>query len=136
MSARPRDEDPTAVEPEARAGTSTSALRVGQNQSLFRAVNEQIESTNVRFGVVSEHVEFVCECAAEDCAERVTLTLAQYEELRRVPTHFIVKPGHVYMEFERVVEEVNGYAVVEKFGEAAAEARVLDRRGGPRVLQP
>jgi hypothetical protein len=118
------------------AARTTSALRVGQNQSLFRAVNEQIASTNVRFGVVSEQVEFVCECAAEDCAERVTLTLAQYEKLRRVPTRFIVKPGHVYLEFERVVEEMNGYAVVEKLGEAAAEARILDRRGGPRGLQP
>jgi hypothetical protein len=136
MSAPPRDEFPTAVEPEARAGMPTSALRVGQNQSLSRSVNEQIESTSVRFGVVSEQVEFVCECAVEDCTERVTLTLAEYEKLRRVPTRFIVKPGHVYLEFERVVEEVNGYAVVEKLGEAAAEARILDRRGGPPGLQP
>lgn len=118
------------------AAQTASALRVGQNQSLFRAVNEQIESTNVRFGIVSEQVEFVCECAAEDCTEPVTLTLAQYEKLRRTPTHFIVKAGHVYPDFERVVAEVDGYAVVEKLGEAATEARVLDRRRGPRGLQP
>src|SRR5215212_8831802 len=108
-----------------------SALRVGRNQSLFRSVNEQIESANDRFGVTTEQVEFVCECAAQECTERITLTLAQYEELRRVPTHFIVKPGHVYPEFERVVEEVNGYVVVEKRGEAAVEARKLDRRDRP-----
>jgi len=133
VSALRKNEDPTGVEAEARAA---SALRVGQNQSLFRAANEQIESTNIRFGVVAEQVEFVCECAAEDCTERVTLTLEEYERVRRVPTHFVVKPGHVYWEFERVVREMNGYSVVEKVGEAAAEARILDRRGGPRRLKP
>ena len=112
-----------------------SALRVAQNQSLFRAVNEEIESTNERFGIGSEQVEFVCECATEHCTERITLTLAQYEELRRDSTHFIVKPGHVYPEFERVVEEVNGYVVVEKTGQAAAEARRLDKRERPTGLQ-
>ena len=117
------------------ADRTRSALRVGHNQSLFRAVNEQIESTNERFGVVLEQVEFVCECAAEECTERITMTLGQYEEVRRVPIRFIVKPGHVYPEFERVVEEVDGYVVIEKFGEAAAEARMLDRRGGPIRLQ-
>jgi hypothetical protein len=118
------------------ADRAASALRVGQNQSLFRTVNEQIESTNERFGVVSEQLELVCECAAEECTERLTLTLAEYEEVRRVPTHFVVQAGHVYPEFERVVEEVKGYVVVEKLGEAAAEARMLDRRGGPIGLQP
>jgi hypothetical protein len=117
------------------ADQTPTALRVGRNQALFRSVNEQIESTNERFGVTTEQVEFVCECAADDCTERTTLTLAQYEELRREPTHFLVKPGHVYPEFERVVEETNGYVVVEKWGEAATEARKLDPRRRPVGLQ-
>jgi hypothetical protein len=71
----------------------------------------------------------------QDCTERTTLTLAQYEELRREPTHFLVKPGHVYPKFERVVEETNGYVVVEKGGEAATEARRQDPRLRPVRLQ-
>jgi hypothetical protein len=116
------------------AEPNRTALRVGRNQSLFRSVNEQIESTNERFGVTTEQVEFVCECAAEDCTERTTLTLAQYEELRREPTHFLVKPGHVYPEFERVVQETNGHVVVEKWGDAAEEARKRDPRRRPTGL--
>lgn len=58
--------------------------------------------------------------------ERITVTLDQYEGLRRFPAHFIVKPGHVYPEFERVVEEVEGFSIVEKFGEAGKQA--LDPR--------
>lgn len=62
--------------------------------------------------------------------EQITLTLGNYEEVRRVPTHFLVAAGHIYREYERVVEQVNGYAVVEKFGEAGKEALKLDERRG------
>jgi hypothetical protein len=48
--------------------------------------------------VLRERVEFVCECANDNCLERIANTLAQYE-LRRFPTHFVVEPGHVYREF-------------------------------------
>jgi hypothetical protein len=60
--------------------------------------------------------------------EQITLTLSRYEDARRVPTRFIVKAGHVYREFERVVETVADYAVVEKVGEAGKQAARLDQR--------
>ena len=60
--------------------------------------------------------------------EQITLTLGKYEEVRRFATHFIVATGHVQPEFERVVEQADGYAVVEKFGEAGKEALKWDKR--------
>jgi hypothetical protein len=114
---------------------TTAALRVARNQSLFRAVNEQIEATNEKFHVsLGDRIDLVCECAADDCMERITVTVEQYEQLRRVPTHFMVKPGHVYPEFERVVEKIDGFAVVEKFGEAGKQALKLDPRRGAQGL--
>jgi hypothetical protein len=110
------------------------ARRVARNQALFRSVNERVESTNEHFGVALEQADFVCECADQACMERVKLTLGKYEEVRRVPTHFIVAPGHIYREFERVVEQVDGYVVVEKFGEAGKEALKMDERRGPDNL--
>ena len=106
----------------------SSADRVARNQALFRSVNEQIESTNQRFGVALEGAEFVCECADEHCMEQIAVTLSKYEHVRRVPTHFIVKPGHVYPQFERVLESLEDYVVVEKFGEAGKQAVRLDQR--------
>ena len=107
----------------------TAALRVARNQALFRSVNEQIEASNQRFHVTfGDRADFVCECADDNCMERITVTIDQYEELRHVPTHFIVKPGHVYPEFERVVEEIEGFSVVENFGEAGKQALKLDPR--------
>jgi hypothetical protein len=109
-----------------------AATRIARNQALFRSVNEQIEAANQTFSVLLEdRVDFVCECADDSCMERITVTLAQYEDLRRFPTHFFVKPGHVYREFERIVEEIDGYVVVEKFGEAGRQALKLDPRRAP-----
>jgi hypothetical protein len=109
-------------------GGQAEARRVARNEALFRSVNERIESRNESFGVALERAEFLCECADPHCMERVTVTLGRYEEVRRIPTHFMVIPGHVSREFERVVEHIDGYVVVEKFGEAAKEALKLDER--------
>jgi hypothetical protein len=114
--------------------TAEAARRVARNQALFRSVNERIESSNERFGVTLERAEFLCECADQHCMERVTLTLGRYEEVRRVPTHFIVIPSHVYREFERVVEQVDAYVVVETFGEAGKESLKLDERHTPTYV--
>jgi hypothetical protein len=108
--------------------SKSSADRVARNQALFRSVNEQIETRNQGFGVTHQRIDFVCECADEHCMEHVTIRLSEYEPVRRVPTHFIVKADHVYRDYERVVEELDGYVVVEKFGEAGKQATRLDQR--------
>jgi hypothetical protein len=104
-----------------------AALTAARNQSLFRAINEQIEGINGSFQVVLEDADYVCECAKNECMERIVMTLDEYREIRRVPTHFFVLRGHVYPDFERVVDERDGYVIVEKFGEAGAEAVALAR---------
>ena len=104
------------------------AHRVASNEDSFRACNERIEATNEHFGVALEGTLFVCECANETCTERITLAIEEYEEVRSFPTRFIVVAGHVYPEYERVVANVDGYMVVEKFGEAGKEAFKLDER--------
>ena len=102
--------------------------RVARNQALFRSVNEKIETTNEKFGVALESSDFVCECADEHCMEQIAVKLSEYEHVRLVPTHFIVKPGHVYREFERILENRADYVVVEKFGQAGKQAIILDQR--------
>jgi hypothetical protein len=68
------------------------------------------------------------ERADPSCVETVELSLGEYETIRTSPVRFPVKPGHDYPEFERVVDENDRYAVVEKFGEAAEVVRRLDPR--------
>ena len=77
--------------------------RLAKNEVLFRAVNEAIEQQALRFGGIEDEYEFVCECSAADCVERVTLTLRQYEQVRAEGTRFILAPGHADPEVELVV---------------------------------
>src|SRR5690242_4173285 len=90
-------------------------VRGAKNQSLFRAVNEQIERLHETFEreqAIGEPVEFLCECLSGSCEEKVRLTLAEYESVRKVPTHFVVCQGHEDLEIERVVAERDGFLVV------------------------
>jgi hypothetical protein len=104
--------------------------RAARNEALFRRVNERLEEVNEGFQLVTDDAEFVCECASVDCAERLHMSLAKYEAVRRVSTQFIVKPDHVLPDDERVVERHPQYIVVEKFGHAGERARDLDPRRG------
>ena len=107
--------------------------QVGENEAILREVNEAVASaaTSAR---LQAPIEFMCECATPSCAETVSLFCEEYELVRSAPERFLVTPGHVQPEVERVVEQHRVYWVVEKFGEAAAEvAEQTDPRSGNGV---
>jgi hypothetical protein len=99
-------------------------VRAAKNQSLFREVNERIEE--LRPGEVL--LDFACECSNTECTASLTLSDEEYEDVRRFPTHFIIMTGHELDEVERVVEQNDRYAVVEKFGAGGPAAVRLDPR--------
>jgi hypothetical protein len=107
------------------------AVRAARNQSLFRQVNERIEELNEEFAKVAPMGDWICECADEDCFEPVSLTVAEYQEIRTHPARFPVLPGHEVPEVETVVETHERYLVVEKRGAAREFAVAND----PRHLQ-
>jgi hypothetical protein len=106
------------------------AQRIGENEVLFREVNEKLRGLNESFSIILEKAEFVCECADVTCTERVSITLEQYEQVRSDPRRFIIRKGHDVPDVETVVVEGEGFDVVEKNpGEAAALATEHDPRG-------
>ena len=101
---------------------------MAKNEALFRQVNERIEEVNESLGV-DEPSDFLCECGDEDCTAPVSLTLAEYEAVRKQPTHFVIMPGHNVIDVERVLHQNERFAIVEKFsGEAARIAVETDPR--------
>jgi hypothetical protein len=67
----------------------------------------------------------VCECGNPECAQHLSVPLAEYERVRGDPTQFIVIPGHEILTIETVVSRGDGYLVVRKQGgvpEEIAEA--------------
>ncbi len=83
----------------------------------------------MRFGGLNAY-QFVCECASSGCFERISLTLEQYEGIRREGSTFVVIPGHEYDEIELVIDRQTTYSVVRKDGAAGIIAEFTDPRDG------
>lgn len=105
------------------------ARRVGLNESIFREVNEQIESLNRDLGTGDRTMTAICECADGDCTDRLEISVSAYESVRADPRRYVVIPGHELAEFESIVEREDEYDVVQKReGAAADQARKMDPR--------
>jgi hypothetical protein len=61
---------------------------------------------------------FHCECGQALCLEKIELRAQIYEPILAERYRFVVVSEHVRPEIERVVEEHDGFVVVEKIGEA------------------
>jgi hypothetical protein len=102
--------------------------RIGENEALFREVNERVEGLNTSFATITERMSIVCECAHIDCVALLSITLEDYRRLRSDSATFAVVPGHVIPDVESVVEERDGYQVIRKHAGGPAElAAELDR---------
>jgi hypothetical protein len=108
---------------------TTRAERVASNQALFRMANERRLAWPERQDRDSaEGMKYFCECADTRCREQVGMAPDEYEAVRADPRRFVVAPGHVYPEAERVAEEHEDYAVVEKFQKVAHVVEATDPR--------
>ena len=103
--------------------------RLAKNEVIFRTVNEAIEQKAIEMGGLDEY-QFICECSSADCFERISLTLRQYEHVRREGVRFFVFPGHENVEVEMVVSRTSTHSIVEKDGSAGIVAAFEDPRDG------
>jgi len=102
------------------------ARRIGENEALYRSVNEKIEDLNQSFGLLAETMAVVCECGRLECSEQIELDIPTYEHVRSDPTFFVILPGHEEPDVETIVEEHGTFNVVRKDpGEPARIAREL-----------
>lgn len=102
--------------------------RLARNESLFREINERVREIASKHGADVHLYEFYCECSNKDCTLRVELGLPDYERIRTHGNRFLVAPGHNLPEIELIVEQTEGWWVIEKEGEAGAFAEALDPR--------
>jgi hypothetical protein len=108
---------------------SSPEERIGLNEAVFRQINERIEDLAERFDVRGQKLDFICECGDENCTERISMTHADYEDLRSDSRQFAVSPGHVYGDIEEIVARREGYDIVRKrAGDAAELAEASDSR--------
>lgn len=105
------------------------AARLGKNETLFRAVNERLETLNEGFATITNTFEILCECALVECVEQIVIAPGAYEEMRADATLFAVTPGHEAIDVEYIVSSHEGYNIVRK---TPSEAREIAERTDPR----
>jgi hypothetical protein len=93
---------------------SSREERIGLNEAVFREVNERIGEIADSFQIRDGPLDLVCECGNADCVQQISMTAAEYEELRSDPHQFAVHPGHEIEDVETVVARRKGYAIVAK----------------------
>ena len=101
--------------------------RIGKTEALFRNVNEGIREASER--LESDVGDFICECGDSTCTEHIRVPLEDYQDVRKHPTRFLVRPGHVKGPIERVIEQEHHYTVIEKLDRVIAR---IARRLNPR----
>jgi hypothetical protein len=97
-------------------------VRAARNESLFRSVNEKLETLNEAFESVTKTFAIACECADATCVEMIHIEPDEYRAVRADPRRFAVRPAHVLRDVETVVSESARYLVVEKTGTAGETA--------------
>jgi hypothetical protein len=113
----------------ASAGSAERQRRVGENEAVFRGVNEGLIESSGGYSAVTGTFFVVCECGTVDCVRRLEMTPGEYETLRAEATHFVIALGHEEPDIETVVSETHRYAVVRKVAPlSAAIAEKADQR--------
>jgi hypothetical protein len=99
-----------------------------RDAAIRQARCRQSNETAVREARESMFLELVCECWQNTCSATLSMSVEEYEEVRRVPTRFIVASGHVNRLVEQIVEDTAAYMVIEKIEMGAKVAATLDPR--------
>jgi hypothetical protein len=103
--------------------------RVGENEALYRLVNEQIETLSAGVATSAREFGVICECGTLSCTSQIMIRPEVYEQTRALSDHFIVLRGHQFDDIERVVEDHETFFVIEKTPEEAKRiAQVTDPR--------
>jgi hypothetical protein len=106
-----------------------STARRAENESAFRTLNERIESRVLeRDGDSESELLIVCECSREECTERISLSVGEYELVRSRSRMFVVLAGHADLQIERVIMRSGDHDIVEKMGEAGLIADEMATR--------
>jgi hypothetical protein len=102
-----------------------TVARIGRNEALFRAVNEERDKLADEAGLA--RVPPVCECGYAWCTESISVAPGNYWRVRSHPDWFFVRPGHE-------IEDVESVAAIGSGGQAPAYLVVAKRPGLPAEI--
>ena len=87
--------------------------RLVQNEERLRSANELVDAGR-EDELRGRKEPFLCECSNDDCTSTLELRWDEYRDIRAHDDRFVIRPGHETAEIDRVVEEHDGFVIVEK----------------------
>ena len=94
-----------------------------KNEQEFRDYNNRRMQVETAAATDNDDlVPFLCECGDRDCVKALMLTPAEFMQAHTAANVFIVKPGHVYPDVERLVAQHDTFGIVEKTNMQPARA--------------
>jgi hypothetical protein len=113
-----------------------SKRRMEENEAVFREYNEtaikrlQSAKQEEQKADVKKSDElklhFYCECADENCQERIALKPSDYQIYHRERDQFIIINGHEVEEIEDILAQTEDFTVVRKHNEPPEEPGTLN----------
>ena len=103
--------------------------QVGRNENAARTSNEVVSVDGEQARLLGcDTLDVLCECGDSECHMPIKMTVDEYEHIRCHGAQFAVLPGHELLNCESVVETLDEYLIVEKYGDAAEVADAADPR--------
>ena len=65
--------------------------RIGENEAIFRSVNEEVKHLNATLSTVQATMRIVCECGTRSCTVQFEIPRAEYAKVREDSTLFVIK---------------------------------------------
>lgn len=104
-----------------------SDQRKSENEAVFREYNEKVQEGRDHMNKLAIEdnqidlidgadlkLQYVCECADENCVSRISLMSDTYNEVHQNRKWFVIANGHEALEVETVVDKRLDYTIVEK----------------------
>jgi hypothetical protein len=84
------------------------------NQRTFQDANQRLHDVVETQLPESKSVAFICECADDQCFERVEVGLAQWQAVADQPYYFLIVAGHPRVDGEHVIDTLGPFEIVSK----------------------
>jgi hypothetical protein len=89
--------------------------RLIKNEESFREYNNRrMQQEPIALDDDIERIPFICECGDFNCVQGLITTAAEFVDAHSAPNRFMVLPGHVFPDVERVEARGDGYEIVAK----------------------
>lgn len=98
---------------------SSDRRQLINNELLARSVNQKAKrviKTHTPEDEQSDlHINFYCECSDDNCRQRISLSLEEYEKLHAKEAFFVILKGHETPQVEKVRKSKRDALLVEKY---------------------